>query len=84
LPESVSMESLGVSGVGHELWVNDVVGGDRITALVAFLLALDDKPASCPASRRTAGPDRERFASSRQESEVRRVEPLVSAAHRHR
>jgi hypothetical protein len=46
--EVVSMTSLGVSGVGHEYWVNDRPGGDRITALVAFLLALDDKPCEVP------------------------------------
>jgi hypothetical protein len=47
-PERVSMESLGVTGAGHEHWVNDVPGGDRVMALVAFLLALDDKPCELP------------------------------------
>jgi len=40
----VSMASIHVQGVGHEYWVRDEVGGDRITALVAFLLSLDDDP----------------------------------------
>jgi hypothetical protein len=47
-PERISMASVGVSGVGHEFWVHDVAGGDRITALVAFLLALDDRPCELP------------------------------------
>ena len=48
VPERVPMTSVGVSGIGHEFWVADVPGGDRITALVAFLLALDDKPCELP------------------------------------
>jgi hypothetical protein len=47
-PERIPMTSLGVSGIGHEFWIDDVPGGDRITALVAFLLALDDKPCEVP------------------------------------
>ena len=35
---------LGVSGKGHEYWVDDFPGGKRITALIAFLLAIDDSP----------------------------------------
>jgi hypothetical protein len=46
--EVVSMASLGVSGVGHEYFIRDEPGGERITALVAFLLALDDKPCELP------------------------------------
>jgi hypothetical protein len=42
--ELVSMHELGVYGTGHEFWVNDVPGGNKVTALVAFLLALDDCP----------------------------------------
>ena len=42
------MTSLGVSGIGHEFWIDDTPGGDRITALVAFLLALDDRPCELP------------------------------------
>jgi hypothetical protein len=42
------MASLGVSGVGHEYFIRDEPGGERITALVAFLLALDDKPCELP------------------------------------
>jgi hypothetical protein len=40
----VSMASIHIQGVGHNFWVNDEAGGDRITALVAFLLSLDDDP----------------------------------------
>jgi hypothetical protein len=36
--------SIHVQGIGHDFWINDQPGGDRITALVAFLLALDDDP----------------------------------------
>ena len=39
-----SMASLGVAGIGHEFWVDDTPGGPDVTALVAFLLALDDCP----------------------------------------
>jgi len=46
--ERVPMTTLGVSGIGHEFWVRDVPGGDRVSALVAFLLALDDKPCELP------------------------------------
>jgi len=49
-PEWIPMTSLGVSGIGHEFWLDDVPGGDRITALVAFLLALDDRPCELPNS----------------------------------
>ena len=42
----LSIASLHIKGAGHDFWVNDDVGGDRITALVAFLLALDDDPGS--------------------------------------
>ena len=47
-PERVSVRTLGVSGIGHEYWLDDEPGGERITALVAFLLALDDKPCELP------------------------------------
>jgi hypothetical protein len=40
----VSMASIHIQGLGHDFWVNDEAGGDRITALVAFLLSLDDDP----------------------------------------
>ncbi len=42
--ERRSMASLGVAGIGHAFWVDDEPGGDDVTALVAFLLALDDCP----------------------------------------
>lgn len=38
----------GIHGVGHEFFVADGPGGDEITALVAFLLALDDAPSALP------------------------------------
>jgi len=40
----VSMEQMNVQGIGHDYYVEDVPGGENITALVAFLLALDDDP----------------------------------------
>ncbi len=49
--EMVSMASLGVAGVGHDFYVDDVPGGERISALVAFLLALDDRPCELPEER---------------------------------
>ncbi|MCB9675819.1 MAG: hypothetical protein H6737_11920 [Alphaproteobacteria bacterium] len=42
--EKRSLASLGIAGVGHEFWVDDQPGGPDVTALVAFLLALDDCP----------------------------------------
>jgi hypothetical protein len=39
-----SMAAMGVQGIGHTYWIDDQPGGDRVTALVAFLLALDDEP----------------------------------------
>ncbi|HEU4388351.1 MAG TPA: hypothetical protein VFV34_11180, partial [Blastocatellia bacterium] len=42
--ELTAMTSMRVQGVGHKYWIKDEPGGDRVTALVAFLLALDDDP----------------------------------------
>lgn len=42
--QRVSMASMQIQGSGHEYWIEDRPGGDTITALVAFLLALDDDP----------------------------------------
>lgn len=42
--ERVSFYEMNIQGEGHRYWVDDSPGGDRITALIAFLLALDDKP----------------------------------------
>jgi len=42
--ERFPMTSMRVQGIGHEFWIDDQLGGDRVTALVAFLLALDDDP----------------------------------------
>jgi hypothetical protein len=47
-PAQTSFVLLGVEGRGHEFWVDDEPGGERITALVAFLLALDDAPGVLP------------------------------------
>ena len=44
IPEKLSMNQLGVYGTGHEFWVDDEPGGNTITPLIAFLLALDDDP----------------------------------------
>jgi hypothetical protein len=37
-----------VDGSGHDFYIDDVPGGDRVTALVAFLMALDDAPGELP------------------------------------
>jgi hypothetical protein len=42
--DRVSMASMRIQGIGHEIWIEDQPGGDKVTALVAFLLALDDEP----------------------------------------
>jgi hypothetical protein len=48
LPERVSSAELGIAGTGHDFYVEDEPGGERVTALVAFLLALDDNPGDLP------------------------------------
>lgn len=45
---AVSMASMGVAGVGHDFYIQDKPGGADVTALVAFLLALDDCPRDLP------------------------------------
>jgi hypothetical protein len=45
---TMSAADLGIEGVGHAYYIDDVPGGDEITALVAFLLALDDEPGALP------------------------------------
>jgi len=40
----IPISSLQIEGIGHEYWVKDDPGGDKITALIAFLLALDNDP----------------------------------------
>ena len=47
-PAKTSAESLGVQGVGHDFYIDDEPGGERITALIAFLLSLDDAPSELP------------------------------------
>jgi hypothetical protein len=46
--ERVPIATLGVHGEGHPFWVVDVAGGEKVTALVAYLLALDDCPRDLP------------------------------------
>jgi hypothetical protein len=53
VPERIAVADMAIRGVGHEFWVDDQPGGERVTALVAFLLALDDCPRQLP-----GGPDR--------------------------
>jgi hypothetical protein len=45
---AVSMASMAVAGVGHDFYIQDKPGGADVTALVAFLLALDDCPRDLP------------------------------------
>ena len=42
--DRLAIASIHIQGIGHSYWINDEPGGDRVTALVAFLLALDDDP----------------------------------------
>ena len=42
--KKLALANMNIQGVGHNNYVDDVPGGEKITALVAFLLALDDKP----------------------------------------
>jgi hypothetical protein len=51
VPAKVSAAQLGIEGIGHEFYLDDVPGGERVTALVAFLLALDDNPGDLPQAR---------------------------------
>jgi hypothetical protein len=44
----MSAADLGIEGVGHSYFIEDAPGGDDVTALVAFLLALDDEPGALP------------------------------------
>lgn len=43
-PELLPISSIHIQGIGHEFWIDDVPGGDVVTPLIAFLLALDDHP----------------------------------------
>jgi hypothetical protein len=45
---TLAAADLGIEGIGHAFYVDDEPGGDDITALVAFLLALDDEPGILP------------------------------------
>lgn len=42
--EKISFALMNIQGIGHEKYIADVPGGEKITALVAFLLSLDDVP----------------------------------------
>jgi len=42
--DRLAIASIHIQGIGHEYWIKDDPGGDRISAIVAFLLALDDDP----------------------------------------
>jgi hypothetical protein len=44
----LSAAELGIEGIGHAFYLDDEPGGDDVTALVAFLLALDDHPGILP------------------------------------
>ena len=46
--ERVSMRSIGIAGYGHDFYISDVPGGERVTSLVAYLLSLDDCPRRLP------------------------------------
>lgn len=46
---TISAASIGIAGYGHDFYLEgEVAGGDRVTALVAYLLALDDCPRDLP------------------------------------
>jgi hypothetical protein len=47
-PEVTNLVARGVEGRGHRFWIDDEPGGERVTALVAFLLAMDDHPGELP------------------------------------
>ncbi len=40
----IAFNHMNILGIGHDKYIDDVPGGEKITALVAFLLALDDVP----------------------------------------
>lgn len=42
--DHIPISKMQIQGIGHEFWIEDKPGGDIVTALVAFLLALDDDP----------------------------------------
>lgn len=48
-PSHVSALDLGIDGAGHEFYIDDAPGGERVSALVAFLLAIDDDVRDLPA-----------------------------------
>lgn len=48
IPTTLSWAEMGAAGVGHDFYVQDVPGGADISALVAYLLSLDDCPRELP------------------------------------
>jgi len=42
--ERIAMTQMQIEGIGHEFYIQDEPGGEIITPLIAFLLALDDEP----------------------------------------
>ncbi len=42
--QQLPAEALAIEGIGHDYYLDDRPGGKDVTALVAFLLALDDDP----------------------------------------
>jgi hypothetical protein len=42
--QKLPAETLSIAGIGHDYYLDDAPGGKDVTALVAFLLALDDDP----------------------------------------
>lgn len=42
--DAIPIAAMHIQGIGHNYWIDDEPGGDIITPLVAFLLALDNHP----------------------------------------
>ncbi len=47
-PASMSLAAMGAPGTGHAWYIDDQPGGPKVTALVAYLLSLDDCPRDLP------------------------------------
>jgi hypothetical protein len=46
--DHIPISAIHIQGIGHNYYIDDSPGGERITALVAFLLSLDDDPSRKP------------------------------------